>query len=132
MMRRHEEAEGRARRAAEETEAALADPELSFIKERYRDRVRAATQRALEVLDDRERMIFRLHLVDGVTVERIGQVYGVSHSTVSRWFAAARGKVLDEAQRVIREELKISAADFDSLRRLVISQLDVSLSMLPA
>jgi RNA polymerase sigma-70 factor (ECF subfamily) len=132
MMRRHEEAEGRARRAVEEAEAALTDPELSFIKERYRGRIRTVTQRALEVLDDRERMIFRLHLVDGVTIERIGHVYGVSHSTISRWFAAARGKVAEEAQRVIREEMNISAADFDSLRRLVISQLDMSLSMLPA
>jgi RNA polymerase sigma-70 factor (ECF subfamily) len=132
MMRRHEEAEGRARRTAEDADAALQDPELAFIKERYRDRFRAATEQALQRLDDRERMIFRLHLVDGVTIERIGRAYGVSHSTISRWFASARDKVIEEVQRVIREDLKISPADFDSLKRLVISQLDVSLSMLPA
>ena len=132
MMKRHEDAEGRARRVVEETEAALDDPELVFIKQRYRESFRAATEKALETLDDRERMIFRLHLVDGVTVERIARVYGVSHSTVSRWFAGAREKVIAAVQRILREEMKISSGDFESLRRLVISQLDVSLSMLPA
>jgi RNA polymerase sigma-70 factor (ECF subfamily) len=131
MMRRHEDAEGRARHTAEDADAAQWDPELAFIKERYRERFQAATQKALEILDDRERMIFRLHLVDGLTIERIGRVYGVSHSTISRWFGSARDKVVEEVQRIIREELEISPADFESLKRLVISQLDVSLSMLP-
>jgi RNA polymerase sigma-70 factor, ECF subfamily len=131
MMRRHEDAEGRARRAIEDAYAAQ-DPELAFIKERYRERFREATQRALDELDDRERLIFRLHLVDGVTIERIGHIYGVSHSTISRWFRSARDKVTERVHRVIHDELQISAADFESLTRLVISQLDLSISMLPA
>jgi RNA polymerase sigma-70 factor (ECF subfamily) len=132
MMRRHEQAEGRARDAAEHGDAASHDPELAFIRDRYLDQFRAATQKALDTLDDRERMIFRLHVVDGVTIDRIARGYGVSHSTVSRWFGSARAKVVEEVERVIREELDISPADFDSLKRLVISQLDVSLSMLSA
>jgi RNA polymerase sigma-70 factor (ECF subfamily) len=132
MARRHEAAEERARRGAEEADVALQDPELAFIKERYRDQFRAATQKALETLDDRERMIFRLHLVDGVTVERIAGVYGVSHSTISRWFATAREKVIAEVRRVLGEDLQMATSDFDSLRKLIVSQLDVSLSMLPA
>jgi RNA polymerase sigma-70 factor, ECF subfamily len=131
MIRRHEDAEGRARRAIDDAYAAQ-DPELAFIKERYRERFRDATQKALGELDDRERLIFRLHLVDGVTIERIGHIYGVSHSTISRWFRSARDKVTKEVHRVIQDELRISAADFESLTRLVVSQLDLSISMLPA
>jgi RNA polymerase sigma-70 factor (ECF subfamily) len=133
MSLRHEQAEGRARRAVTaEAEAVLQDPELVMLKQRYREPFRVATEKALEALDDRERLIFRLHLVDGVTVERIGQTYGVSHSTVSRWFAKAREKVVAEIQRALRDELAISEEEFESLKRLVLSQMDLSLTMLPA
>jgi RNA polymerase sigma-70 factor (ECF subfamily) len=128
MSRRHEEAEGRARRLAEETDAVSQDAELAFIKERYRDCFKEATQQALDTLDDRERMIFRLHVIDGVTIERIAKGYGVSHSTVSRWFANARTKVIDELRRVLTEQLKVSPAELESLKNLVMSQLDLSAS----
>jgi RNA polymerase sigma-70 factor (ECF subfamily) len=130
MMKRSDDAEGRARRMGGDPTAILQDPELAFIKERYRDLFEAATQRALGTLDDRERMIFRLHLLDGLTIERISRTYGVNHSTVSRWFATAREKVMREIQRTICEDLKASMADFESLRRLVVSQLDVSVALL--
>jgi RNA polymerase sigma-70 factor (ECF subfamily) len=132
MIRRHESAEDRARRFGDDLDAAVGDPELDFIKDRYRDQFQVATQKALAALDDRERMIFRLHLVDGVTIERIAQSYGVSHSTISRWFAGAREKVIKEAERAIRSELQISPHEFDSIKRLVLSQLDLSLSGLVA
>lgn len=130
MILRHEQAEGRARRFGEDVDAIAQDPELAFIKDRYREQFREATQKALSTLDDRERMIFRLHLVDGVTIERIARSYGVAHSTISRWFAGAREKVIREAERVICTELQLSPREFDSMKRLVVSQLDLSLSAL--
>ena len=132
MMQRHDQAEGRARRSAiVDADVLLHDAELAFIKERYRGEFELATRKALQALDDRERMILRLHLVDGITIERIGKAYGVSHSTVSRWFAAARDKVIAETQRVLNDELRLSPGEFESLKRLVLSQLDLSMSMLP-
>ena len=85
MIRRHEAAEERAADgAAAEARALATDPELAFIKGKLRNQFQGALQRGLAALDDRERMIYRLHLVDGLTVEAIGKVYAVSHSTVSR------------------------------------------------
>ena len=129
MMVRHEQAEDRAiERVAADADLLAADPELAFIKEKLRTAFRRAISLALDTLDDRERMIYRMHLVEGLTVESIGRVYGVSHSTVSRWIGKARDAVLAEARRLLRDEMQLSPEEFDSVAGLVASQLDLSVS----
>jgi RNA polymerase sigma-70 factor (ECF subfamily) len=129
MMFRHERAETRARDEAAAQETLLpSDPELAIIKERFRDDFQRAVESALGVLDDRDKALYRLHLVDGLTLERIGKAYGVSTSTIFRWLESARARVLDEARRRLREALDISSGEFESIARLLMSQLDVSLS----
>jgi RNA polymerase sigma-70 factor (ECF subfamily) len=129
MIRRHEAAEERAvDRVAAEAELLVDDPELAFIKGKLRDDFRRALSHALGTLGDRDRLIYRLHLVDGLTVETIGRMYGVSHSTVSRWLARVRESVIGEAQRLLRDEMGLTPAEFDSVAGLVVSQLDLSVS----
>ena len=131
MLRRHEAAEERAADGlAAEAQVLADDPELAFIKGKLRDQFQGALRRGLAALEDRERMIYRLHLLDGLTVEAIGKIYGVSHSTVSRWLARARESVIREAQRVLRDEMRLSPAEFESVAALVVSQLDLSVSRL--
>jgi RNA polymerase sigma-70 factor (ECF subfamily) len=133
MIHRHEAAEERAvdgatAEAEAEAEVMGRHPELAFIKGRLREKFRPAITQALSALEDRERMIFRLHLVDGLTVEVIAKMYSVSHSTVSRWLAKARDEVIRETQRLLRDEMRLSPAEFESVAALVVSQLDLSVS----
>lgn len=131
MLRRHEAAEERAADGvAAEAQVLAADPELAFIKGKLPDQFQGALGRGLAALDDRARMIYRLHLIDGLTVEAIGKIYGVTHSTVSRWLARARDSVIREAQRVLRDEMRLSPAEFQSVAALVVSQIDLSVSRL--
>lgn len=131
MIQRHAAAEGRAiNAAAANADAVGEDPELTFIKGRLRTPFRRALSHALATLDDREQMIYRLHLMDGLTVETIAGMYTVSHSTVSRWLARARHNVIQAAQRYLRDETGLSPAEFDSLAALMMSQLDLSVSRL--
>jgi len=131
MMKRQEGARERAADAAG-TEARLvsADPELAFIKTHLRGTFQRAISQALLVLGDRERMVYRMHIIDGLTVERIAKTYGVNHSTVSRWMAAARASIVAEAQRLLRDEMQASPDDYESMSRLLVSQLDLSVSRL--
>jgi RNA polymerase sigma-70 factor (ECF subfamily) len=62
--------------------------------------------------------------------QRIAKTYGVSHSTVSRWMAAARASIVAEAQRLLRDEMQASPDDYESMSRLLVSQLDLSVSRL--
>jgi RNA polymerase sigma-70 factor (ECF subfamily) len=128
MLLRHEGAEGRAHKgAAAEVGRVAVDPELAFVKGQLRDSFQTAVSKALESLGDRERMIYRMHLIDGLALDRIAKVYGVSQSTVSRWLTGARETVMTEAQRLLHER-GLSPKDFESVAGLMVSQLDLSVS----
>lgn len=130
-LRRHEAAEERAASGLEaEIEHVAGDPELAFVKHQLRDLFRRAISEALLALPDHERMIYRLHVVDGLTLERIGKMYGIAHSTVSRRMASARDQIIAEAKRLLRHEMNLAPADYESLERLLLSQLDLSISRL--
>jgi RNA polymerase sigma-70 factor (ECF subfamily) len=131
MQRRGEAAEERAAdRLAVEVDLVEVDPELAFAKHHLRDQFRSALNRGLEALSDRERMIYRLHVVDGLSLDRIAKMYGVAQSTVSRRMAGARDSIVAEAKRVLREEMHIAPEEYEWMARLLISQLDLSVSRL--
>jgi RNA polymerase sigma-70 factor (ECF subfamily) len=109
-------------------EEATGDPELEFIKSRYRSDFRQAFAAALHSLAPRDRTVLRLHLVDGLNIDRIGAIYQTHRSTAARWIAEARGALLDETRRSLSVRLKIDHSELDSLMTLVRSQLDISLT----
>jgi RNA polymerase sigma-70 factor (ECF subfamily) len=103
------------------------DPELNYIKVRYRQEFAEAFSGALAQLSTRQRNVLRLYFLDGLTLEKIGVLHKVNRSTVLRWIAASQEALLDEMRRRLRDRLQITASEFDSLMGLVQSQLDVSL-----
>ncbi len=102
------------------------DPELDYLRVRYGTEFRDAFAESLAALDPKQRTILQLYLVDGLNIERIGQVYQVHRATVARWIAGTRDELYDETRRRLREKLHLDAAEFESIVRLVRSQLDVS------
>jgi RNA polymerase sigma-70 factor (ECF subfamily) len=109
-------------------EEATGDPELEFIKSRYRTDFRQAFAAALHSLAPRDRTVLRLHLVDGLNIDRIGALYQTHRSTAARWIAEARAALLDETRRSLSVRLQIDHSELDSLMTLVRSQLDISLT----
>jgi RNA polymerase sigma-70 factor (ECF subfamily) len=117
------------RRASDE--GALAgrdvDPELAFIKERYRREFEEAFGAALSAASTRERALLRLNVVGGLSLEQIGKMYGVDRSTISRWLADARRALLDNTEMALKQRLGTAPADFASMARLFTSQLEIDL-----
>jgi RNA polymerase sigma-70 factor (ECF subfamily) len=128
-MRRHQDVVVRTHEELAAARRLIApDPELDAIKDYYRKPFERAITAAIAALSDRDKAVYRMHLVDGVTLQNIGRAYGVHHTTVLRWLEAARERILEETKRLLRDELKVNAAEFDSLVRLLISQLNVNVS----
>jgi RNA polymerase sigma-70 factor (ECF subfamily) len=114
-------------RAANEALLESDDPELAFLKQRYQGEFKSAYRAALDALSNQDRTLLRLNLIDGITLDRLGTMFGVNPSTVSRWIGKARVAIRDATQEHLREHLRISNDEFASLARLVVSQLDVSI-----
>jgi RNA polymerase sigma-70 factor (ECF subfamily) len=130
-LRRGEVAQKRAReRAIADRLSVDLDPELLYLKQRYSREFELAFEGAVGGLTVRERTILRLHMVAGLTLDAIGVMYSVNASTVSRWLSATRDRLSAETEKELRRRLQLSPAEFDSLARLVMSQLDVSICRL--
>lgn len=105
----------------------LADPELGFIREAYRDDFSAAFREALLALTPRDRNVLRLHLSHRLNIERIGTCYGVHRTTVARWIAHAREQLLVHTRTELARRLRLSGSEVDSMVRLLRSQLSESI-----
>lgn len=119
-----------AARAAAERAPLLDDTELTLVKRRYRGAFERAIREAINGLADRDRLTLRLYFVDGLGVERLGRIYRVAPSTVSRRLSRARAFVAARTRELISQRLRLTDREVDSLWNAVASQLDLSVTTL--
>jgi RNA polymerase sigma-70 factor, ECF subfamily len=124
---RSESAERRLRDKAI-AEASGIDPEHLFMKGELREAFEAAVSAALARLKPRERLVLKLYLVSGMTLEAIGKSLGVTRQAVTKTLTHARESIVSEVDASVRERLNLSKEDLTSVLRYVASQLDVSIS----
>ncbi len=106
------------------------DLELSFLKRQYQEAFRRAFAGALRGLESEQRLLLRLSLLEGLTVDAIGAALGVHRATAARRVARAREQILSRTISALQAELGASAAEIGSLQALIDSHLDLSLSRL--
>lgn len=107
--------------------AADSDPRLEHLKRVYREEFRAAFAAAVDALTDRERLLLRQHVLDGLGIDQLAPLYQVHRATAARWIAAAQRAVIDKTHAALRDRLRIPADELASILRLIRSQLDISL-----
>ncbi len=103
------------------------DPELDYLKLRHGEDFRAAFRDAAQALSPRDRIVMRLYYVDGLGVEKIGAMYTVHASTVTRWMQASRETMLLETKRLLGERLRLSGGEVESLLGMLRSGMQASL-----
>ncbi len=108
--------------------APLVDPELEFLKKKYRQHFKNCFQDALRDLSNEQRNLLRYQLLDGLTLEQIGLLYGVHLSSIARRLQKTRAALLDCTRRHLQHQLDIDEGELDSIMRLIHSRLDVSIS----
>jgi RNA polymerase sigma-70 factor (ECF subfamily) len=113
--------------SAEELELPGDDPELDYLKAHYGIEFKAAFRDAMARLTDHELSVLRLHLLDGLNIEKIGAIYGTHRSTVARWIARSREKLLEETRRAMAGRLQIGPDELESVMGLLGSRLDASI-----
>jgi RNA polymerase sigma-70 factor (ECF subfamily) len=123
-------AESAERRLREKTmaEASGVDPEALFAKGPVRDAFEAAVKEALGELSARERLVLKLYLVSGMTLDAIGKSLGVTRQAVAKTLTRARENVVGHVEAAVQQSLKVSTEELASILRFVASQLDASIS----
>jgi RNA polymerase sigma-70 factor, ECF subfamily len=106
---------------------AAPDPDLAILQGRHRASFRAAFQQALQTLPVRDRTALKLNALEGVSLEKIGAMYGCDKSTVSRWLARAHEALLERTRENLRASLSLGHSEVESLMHALNSQLANSL-----
>jgi RNA polymerase sigma-70 factor (ECF subfamily) len=123
--------QGREVELQDEMLAKLAAPEenqeLTHLKEKYRAEFKQAFEASLGELTSRQRNVLRYHYLERLNIDQIGAIYGVHRTTVARWLAKTREDLLAATRRSLMAQLSIERTEFDSIMRLIQSQLDASI-----
>jgi RNA polymerase sigma-70 factor (ECF subfamily) len=104
------------------------DPELDYLKLRYAHEFKRAFRAALQQLEARDTLVLKMHVCEGARTGEIARFFGVNRVTVIRWMNGIRQGLLASTQRHLEQELRLSRAEFESIVRLVITSLNVTLS----
>ena len=103
-------------------------PELALIKDKYRGEFRAAVQVALEALDPEARSLLTHAFAQGLSVDRIGAIYGIHRATAARRLQRARELFVEETKRALAHRLGgATSEEVDSIIGLIRSRFDVTL-----
>lgn len=103
------------------------DPELDFLRREYGVVIRAAIAGAIQSLEPRAATMLRQFFIEGVKVRTLAAFYRLNERTVRRAVTTARQQIVEEARRLLAQRLDTSEAEFDSVIRLVWTEIDPSL-----
>lgn len=103
-------------------------PQIRYLKARHHQEFKEAFEEAVRMLTSRERNLLRLHFVDHLSIDELGHLYHVHRATAARHLARARERLAELTRAVLRERLVLSSGEFESVVRLVQSQLDMSIT----
>lgn len=109
---------------------ALEDPELQLLLTRYAPALTQAVQTALAALGQRERALLRLSLLDQLSIDQIGAIYGRDRSTAARWIARAKQALIAAARAEFCALTQASESEFFSLVDKLPGYFDMSLERL--
>jgi len=108
------------------------DPELAYQKTLYRSEFKASFEAAVDQLDARQRSLLRQAIVYRANVDQVATLYQVHRATAARWLSKAREHLAEKTRANLRLRLRISDDQFQSIVRLIESQMDLSMDRLLA
>jgi RNA polymerase sigma-70 factor (ECF subfamily) len=106
------------------------DPQLAHLKQTYVAALTTAWRAALRALSASDRTLLRLHVLDKLTVDRLGILYGVHATTAARWLRQLRERLGDDVRARLASTLRVDDAELASIFALIHSQMEITLGEL--
>lgn len=104
------------------------DPEMSYLQQTYKKELQDAFKEALASLTSRERNLLRYHFLEGMSIDRIGALYGVHRATAARWIQGARENLCERTRTNMCKRISLSEEGFERILGLIESQIAINLA----
>jgi RNA polymerase sigma-70 factor, ECF subfamily len=101
--------------------------DLDYVRERYRDAVVAALQRAIAELESRERLLLVYYYYDEMTLREIGHLFDVHEATISRWLAKVQKRVRKLVEKSLSRDHRFNRREVAEAIDLAAEQMDISI-----
>ncbi len=106
------------------------DTELEYMKRLYMFEFKKSFYDAFNSLQARDKNLIRYTFVDGLILDEIGIVYGISRSSAARWLQKAHNRLTLAIRSQLIERLNIDRAEYDRILSLILSQIEVTMERL--
>lgn len=103
------------------------DPELALLRRRYARELELAFDKSFAALAMEQRLLLQQHHIDGLSIDRLAKLYGIHRATAARRVAAVREALLASVRATLVSQLGIGEETFESIVRLVQSEMDINL-----
>ena len=108
--------------------AAGESPELLHLKRTHAALFKAAFEHAFSALVAEDRSLLRMHLLDGLSIDELGPVFGVHRATAARRIVKAKELIWEKTRDELSMRLRLGEGEFESLMGVLLSQLDLSIA----
>jgi RNA polymerase sigma-70 factor (ECF subfamily) len=117
---------GADRGALDRLVSAGADPELATIRQQLQADFQQALEDSLAALSPRARTVLRMHYIDGLNIDAIGEAHNVHRATVARWINGIRSAVMTRLRERVTASLRPTSSELRSLTAAVRDDLHIS------
>ncbi len=99
------------------------DPELSTLRRRHKSEIADIFREATAAVPREDRMLLRLHYVQGSTMAELATLFRTSRSSMHRRIEAIRDELMGRIAALVRRQMRIDASQQGSMLRLFQSDL---------
>jgi RNA polymerase sigma-70 factor (ECF subfamily) len=107
--------------------AGAVDAEQALMKGQLREHFQSAFCRALDSLSAEDRNLLRLHVVDGLSIDRLAPMFLIHRSTAARRIERVRWLLNNQIRQDLADAAGIPQSEMDSALKLVCGDQDLCL-----
>ena len=104
------------------------DAESAFLRKTYKPELTRAFQEAVASLTSEERNLLRYHFIKNLSIDEIGQIYGIHRATAARRINRARELLCERTQANFRARIPVDTSGYNNLLPLIESQIRIQLA----
>jgi RNA polymerase sigma-70 factor (ECF subfamily) len=107
-----------------------ASPELDFMRAHLAEKFKVALGDALAALAPQDRNLLRMHLIDGLSLERLGTMLNVHKSTLSRRLQKLEGELVSGTREALQRRYGIRPKELASAMKVFSQRVSFSVRTL--